>query len=136
MAYKKNIDLNELENLAWTYILECENNHKAHPTASGKLVNIKDRHIPTVQYFLQIWLPSKGKTTISRQTYYKWLRNEDDHAKNDTIKNIEGLFKALAEDIVANEAKGIFYAKNRLGMTDRTDIKTDNFEPIQISFID
>jgi hypothetical protein len=42
-----------------------------------------------------------------------------------TIKNIEGIFKALATDIVANEGKGIFYAKNRLGMTDKaqTDIK-------------
>jgi hypothetical protein len=30
----------------------------------------------------------------------------------------------LAADIVANEGKGIFYAKNRLGMHDRQQLET------------
>jgi hypothetical protein len=35
------------------------------------------------------------------------------------------MFDAFAEDVVANEGKGIFYAKNRLGMTDKVDTKQD-----------
>ena len=40
------------------------------------------------------------------------------------IKKIDELFKSLAADIVANEGKGIFYAKNRLGMHDRQQLET------------
>ena len=51
----------------------------------------------------------------------------------DTIKNIEEAFNALATDIVANEGKGIFYAKNKLGMTDqRKEVANNNFRPIEI----
>jgi hypothetical protein len=51
----------------------------------------------------------------------------------DTIKNIEGYFNALAIDIVANEGKGIFYAKNKLGMTDRPDPQaSDHLTTIRI----
>ena len=109
----------DLETFAHTYISECLNNTKQHPTASGKVVFIKDRHLPTIDYFLRIWLPAKAGKTICRATYYNWLNNCNDVAKLDSIKSIEGLFKALATDIVANEGKGIFYAKNRLGMTDK-----------------
>jgi len=114
----------QLEQYAWEYIHECINNKKEHPTASGKVVLISERHLPTVAYFLKIWLPMKGLPTLCRSTYYNWLKSEDSHVL-DTIKNIEGMFTALATDIVANEGKGIFYAKNRLGMTDKaqTDIK-------------
>ena len=125
---KTEITVIELDNLAWDYILECMNNKKDHPTASGKIAMIKDRHIPTISYFLKIWLPMKGKPTISRTTYYNWLNNEDDINKFDTIKRIEGYFEALAIDIVANEGKGIFYAKNKLGMTDKALI--ENIEKI------
>jgi hypothetical protein len=52
------------------------------------------------------------------------LNDESNLDKCDTIKTIEGLFKALATDIVANEGKGIFYAKNRLGMTDRAMVES------------
>jgi hypothetical protein len=47
--------------------------------------------------------------------------------KRDTIKEIDDLFKALAADIVANEGKGIFYAKNKLNWTDKVqqDISTN-----------
>jgi hypothetical protein len=51
--------------------------------------------------------------------------NRKDHPLSDTIKSIDSQFKSLAEDIVANEGKGIFYAKNRLGMSDRVDTKQD-----------
>jgi hypothetical protein len=55
----------------------------------------------------------KGHPTINRSTYYRWLNDEDNIEKYDTIKGVDELFKALAVDIVANEGKGIFYAKNR-----------------------
>lgn len=109
----------ELEILAWQYIQECENNTRQHPTASGKVVSIKDRHIPTIQYFLRIWIPAKGQPTIARSTWYEWLKHE---GQSDTIKKIEALFEALAADIVANEGKGIFYAKNKLGWKDQPAI--------------
>jgi hypothetical protein len=43
---------------------------------------------------------------------------------SDTIKTIDNDFNALARDIVANEGKGIFYAKNKLGMHDRQQVET------------
>jgi hypothetical protein len=116
---KTDISLIHLEQLAYEYINECIEHKKQHPTASGKVVLIADRHIPTIDYFLRIWIPTKGEPTINRTTYYRWLNDESNIEKCNTIKNIEELFKALATDIVANEGKGIFYAKNRLGMTDR-----------------
>jgi hypothetical protein len=65
--------------------------------------------------------------SISRDTYYRWL-DSDDQLKSDTIKKIDNLFKGLAIDIVGNEGKGIFYAKNRLGMHDRHQLETKNVE--------
>jgi hypothetical protein len=119
------ISLIHLEQLAHKYIEDCMNFRKEHHTASGKIVLLLDRQIPTIDYFLRIWIPIQGKPTINRSTYYRWLNDSENTEKCDTIKNIEGIFKALATDIVANEGKGIFYAKNRLGMTDKaqTDIK-------------
>jgi hypothetical protein len=35
------------------------------------------------------------------------------------VTEISGILKSLAVDVVANEGKGIFYAKNHLDMTDR-----------------
>jgi hypothetical protein len=113
------ISLIHLEQLAHKYIEDCMNFRKEHPTASGKIVLMLDRQIPTIDYFLRIWIPIQGKPTINRSTYYRWLNDSENTEKCDTIKNIEGIFKALATDIVANEGKGIFYAKNRLGMTDK-----------------
>ena len=44
------------------------------------------------------------------------------------------MFTALATDIVANEGKGIFYAKNKLGMADRpSELEKDKFKPIVIT---
>lgn len=111
------ISLEELEKLAGEYIDECIESTKEVPTAKGA-VSVKERHLPTISFFLRIWLPTKGKPTMVRSTYYDWL-NQDNTEKSNTIKKIDELFKSLAEDIVANEGKGIFYAKNRLGMTDK-----------------
>ena len=134
---KTELTYNELEILAWDYIQECINNQKQHPTASGRVALINERKIPTIFYFLKIWLPMKGKPTISRTTYYNWLNKSDDINKLDSIERIGGVFEALAIDIVANEGKGIFYAKNKLGMTDKAQIENiEKFKPIEINFND
>ena len=123
----------QLEQYAWTYINECIENKREHPTASGKVVLLTERHLPTIAYFLMIWLPLKGLPTLCRTTYYNWLKSDDDEVMN-TIKNIEGMFSALAIDIVANEGKGIFYAKNKLGMTDKIiEVDENKFKPILIA---
>ena len=138
----------KLEELAYDYITECMANTKKW-ISGGMTHNIKDRHIPTVEYFLRIWIPSKGMPTISKSTYYKWLadkpaagidrsvlkgndlkRYDNLIAKSDAIKNIQELFAALATDIVANEGKGIFFAKNRLGMTDKQEISGNDEQPL------
>jgi hypothetical protein len=94
----------------------------------GDIVMVLDRHIPTIDYFLRIWIPIVRKDkSIHRDTYYAWL-NSDEKLKSDTIKKIDDLFKGLAIDIVGNEGKGIFYAKNRLGMHDRQQLETKNVE--------
>jgi hypothetical protein len=123
----------ELEELAWIYIQECINNKKEVSTASGKIVLINDRHIPTISYFLKIWIPNHGQPTIARSTYYDWL-NSDNTNKSDKINRIEGLFDALAVDIIANSNKGVFYAKNKLGMTDKQTIENETkFNPVTIT---
>jgi hypothetical protein len=123
------LKISELEELAYQYIDECVANKKEWPTNAGKVVKVQDRHIPTIEYFLLYWIPKQGKPKISRSTYYNWLniertipkdkQTEEHRTKFDTIKKIDELFKAVATDIVANEGKGIFYAKNRLNMTDK-----------------
>lgn len=122
----------KLFDLANLYIDECLENKKEVATSSGRVVEQLDRHIPTIKYFLQIWIPRNysRKDTIKRSTYYRWL-NWDNTEKQKVIKIIDDIFSALAEDIVANEGKGIFYAKNRLGMHDKQHIENktvDKFE--------
>jgi uncharacterized protein YaaR (DUF327 family) len=131
-----NISLEDLTKFADQYIEECVNNTVEVVASSGKVVKRRDRHIPTVEYFLHIWLPmiSGIVKPISRITYYNWLHQDKTELKFNTIKKIDDKFKALAIDIVANEQKGIFYAKNRLGMTDRTDIKEDSKQEIVVKY--
>lgn len=122
----------QLEVYAWQYIQDCINHKKEQATASGKIVLITDRHLPTIAYFLKIWLPLNGLPTLCRSTYYNWINSKNQQVM-DTIKNIEDVFNALATDIVANEGKGIFYAKNKLGMTDQQkEVANNNFRPIEI----
>lgn len=117
------------------YIDVCLNHTKEVATGSGKIVNQRERHIPTIAFFLNIWLPFNKKDTISRDTYYAWLKSDND-LKSDTIKKIDDKFNSLAVDIVANEGKGIFYAKNKLGMTDRVESKNENLNKnIQVEVI-
>lgn len=131
--------INNLKEYAQKYIDICIQSEKEVATGSGKIVKLKERHIPTIEYFLRIWLPRNLGETIVKSTYYEWLKSEDE-LKSNAIKKIDEEFKALAADIVANEQKGIFYAKNKLGWTDKqvTDLNanvktyTANFgNPIQ-----
>ena len=124
--YRK-IDAKKLTELADQYCDECIDNTNDHATGSGKVVQVSSRHIPTIDYFLNIWIPLREKLDlIKRRTWYDWLRENSD--KSRTIKNIEGEFVALGKDIVANEGKGIFYAKNKFGMHDRQQVETKNVE--------
>ena len=109
------------------YISECLAHTKEVVSGSGKVIEVRDRHIPTIDYFLNIWIPLLNMESIHRDTYYTWMKS-DNEIKSDTIKKIESTFKALATDIVANEGKGIFYAKNRLGMHDKQHIETRTVE--------
>ena len=129
MANKhRNIDQGRLQELADEYCDECINNKKILLTRSGKKVEIEDRLIPTVDYFLSYWLrkqdPEFQKEMIGSRQFYRVIKDKS-HPLCQTIKNIRADFDALAVDIVANEGKGIFYAKNRLGMTDRIKKETD-----------
>jgi hypothetical protein len=123
MAYSDEFVLN-LERLALIYIKECCSHQKEQVTNKGEIVLVQDRHIPTIDYFLRIWIPIiREEKGFVPSTWYAWLNGED-KLKSDTIKRIDELFKGLASDIVANEGKGIFYAKNRLGMHDRQQVET------------
>jgi hypothetical protein len=126
-----------IENLpeyANQYIDICLTHTKEVATGSGKIVEQKERHIPTIAFFLNIWLPRNVGDSIARKTYYEWLKGNCE-LKSNTIKKIDDLFLALAGDIVANEGKGIFYAKNKLGWTDKLqtenrDVSILNIDPI------
>ena len=127
MAYSDEF-IRHLEELAYIYIEECLSNRKEMISNRGDIVLVSDRHIPTIDYFLRIWIPLVRKEkSIHRDTYYTWL-NSDDKLKSDTIKKIDDLFKGLARDIVANEGKGIFYAKNALGMHDKQHLEQKNVD--------
>lgn len=118
----KSLDFIEnIKEYAEKYIQVCLDSKIEVATGSGKIVTKSERHIPTVQYFLRVWLPRNLGETISRETYYEWLKGENP-IKSDTIKSIDDLFNSLAADIVANEGKGIFYAKNKLGWSDKQDL--------------
>lgn len=126
MAYSQEV-VDQLEDLAFKYVQECLNNTKPHVAGNGKVIDVPDRHIPTIDYFLRIWIPIQlGMELMNRRTWYRWLN--EDSAKSLTIKNINSEFEALGKDIVANEGKGIFYAKNKFGMHDRQHIENKNVE--------
>ena len=115
--------VDELEELSWIYVLECLSNTKPTLSNKGEVVDVPDRHIPTIDYFLRIWIPmKKGMVLLERRSWYRWLNEEGE--KSHTIKNMDDKFQALGKDIVANEGKGIFYAKNKFGMHDRQQVET------------
>lgn len=145
MAKRKEL-VEQLEIEADTYLEECLANTTEKLANTGRILNVSDRHIPTIDYFINIHLLLiNKKKLIRRTTFYAWIncvdivpediKDEDltphqrlQRLKTNTIKRIDLKFKALATDIVANEGKGIFYAKNRLGMTDK--LKTDETKKI------
>lgn len=136
MGNHKSIDfIISLPDYADQYIKECLSHTKEVATGSGKIVKIEDRHIPTIAYFLNIWMPLLKLDTLGRNTYYEWRKGECE-LKRDTIKKIDDLFLALAGDIVANEGKGIFYAKNKLGWTDKIQTEQTNINVLNIDPID
>lgn len=124
MATKfKDIDKDELLNLAYQYCDECIEATKEAPTVKGP-VKIKERRLPTISYFIEHYLRKNHFDFYKRANWYKAM-NDEKHPLVDTIKNIDSLFEALAIDVVANEGKGIFYAKNKLGMSDKVESKNE-----------
>jgi hypothetical protein len=121
-AYR-DIDKEKLIELAQKYIDECEAMIKEVPTGKGVQV-VKERKVPTIKYWAMQWLKKEGFDFYTREHLYSAIANSD-HPLSYTLKKIRETFDAVAEDIVANEGKGIFYAKNRLGMSDRVDTKQD-----------
>lgn len=120
----KEIDKDQLNELAWGYIEHCLASTREIPTQKGP-VSIKERHLPTVRYFLYIWLRQNHFDFYTKSNWYDAMKDKE-HPLSDTIKSIDETFNALATDIVANEGKGIFYAKNKLGMSDKVEAKNEN----------
>ena len=114
MNKHKQIDKDKLLDLAYAYCDDCIDNLKK-VTASYKIVSIPERMIPTIGYFTNHWMRRKKFDFYSRGYFYEVMKKED-HPLNDTIKEIQVMFNDLGENIVANEGKGIFWAKNKLMM--------------------
>jgi hypothetical protein len=134
MANKhRKIDPDRLLQLANEYCLECLNYTKEHATGSGKVVEVKERKIPTIKFFILFWLQNKDVDMYTREHFYLAL-SDDKHPLYYTLKKIKEAFDGLAEDIVCNEGKGIFWAKNRLGFTDQMQSKVDS--KIEVEFKD
>lgn len=126
--------IESLEDKAWKYIEECIGN-EIETVSGGRKIVLVNRHIPTIGYFLRIWIPMNHGETITRKTWYTWLHEKDEatgepNEKCNTIKRIDSLFRDLARDIVANEGKGIFYAKNFLNMTDKMEHANNKEQPL------
>jgi hypothetical protein len=131
-AKLKDPDSEQLIQFAIDYCEMCINHRKEVATPRGA-VEIKERHIPTVGYFLYHYL--RDKVDFVKYTKWCYIQRTPTDQRHETIKQIVAMFKALATDIVANEGKGIFYAKNYLDMTDK--VQTDSnvtISEIKISY--
>lgn len=124
------LDLEEITRKAYEYVNFCLESTKEVPTSGGIRI-IRERHIPTIMYFLLVWMPRQDVKFYKLRNYYKVL-SDITHPAHETVKEIDEIFRALAADIVANEGKGIFYAKNLLGWTDRA--KTEEKQEISIFY--
>ena len=124
--------IDEIDMLEWAnkYIDHCLESTKEIATASG-VKTIRERHLPTISYFLLIWLPRQGQSLYKRTAWYNAI-NDSNHPNHNIVKEIDNMFRALAADVVANEGKGIFYAKNLLGWTDRQ--QTDGKQEIVVTY--
>ena len=69
----------------------------------------------------------------TKKTQWFEAINNAEHPYHLTVKTIDDTFRALATDIVANEGKGIFYAKNYLGMTDKVQTESTGVSEIKIN---
>jgi hypothetical protein len=116
----KDIDEDKLQDLAAQYIVECEGNKKEYPTVKGDIVNVTDRKIADWKYFVSHWLVNKGFDFYTREYSYE-VEKDENHPLSYTIKKIKARMDGYSGDVVANEGKGIFWAKNRLGMTDKSE---------------
>lgn len=122
----RNIDPDELMQKAHEYCDYCIASTKEIATNSG-VKEVRERHIPTTAYFLLHYLRREQFDFYKRANWYDAMKNQN-HPLSDTIKSIDEIFKTLARDIVANEGKGIFYAKNALGMHDKQHIENKQVE--------
>lgn len=129
----KEIDQDKLMELAYAYCDDCMEGRKEVATGSGKIVSIRDRYVPTIDYFLHHWLRKHEFEFYTRMGMWK-VRNDPQHPYYEVTNKIIEMFKALATDIVANEGKAIFYAKNALGMTDRAMTENTNIDTITIKY--
>ena len=133
MANKhRDIDIDTLLQYSLEYCDECIDNTNEVATSSGKVLDIKQSHLPTIKYFLLHWLRRMHPDfyMLKRTQFYAAFKDET-HPLSNTIKEIDENFKSLATDIVANEGKGIFYAKNALGMHDRQQIESKNVDKFE-----
>ena len=128
----KEVDTDRLIELANEYIEHCLNSTKEYPTARGA-VEVKERHLPTIKYFLYIWLRMQNFEFYKKTQWFEAINNTE-HPYHLTVKTIDDTFRALATDIVANEGKGIFYAKNYLGMTDKVQTESTGVSEIKITY--
>lgn len=132
------ISCEKLNEYAVRYINECLENKREHVTPGGHIVLISDPHTPTVNYFLRIWIPNMGYQKVPRSTYYYWLskiKDEDEGSDQAvTMQNINEMFNAVAEHLLCNSPRAsvtglIFYAKNKLNFSDKSEREISNFTP-------
>jgi hypothetical protein len=129
----KDIDEEKLMELAFAYCDNCMEGQKQVATGSGKIVEIRDRFVPTIDYFLDHWLRKHDFEFYTKMGLWK-VRQDPTHPYHEVANRIVFMFKSLAIDIVANEGKAIFYAKNALGMTDRATTENTNIDTITIKY--
>ena len=129
----KDIDEEKLMELAFAYCDNCMEGQKQVATGSGKIVEIRDRFVPTIDYFLDHWLRKHDFEFYTKMGLWK-VRQDHTHPYHEVANRIVFMFKSLAIDIVANEGKAIFYAKNALGMTDRAITENTNIDTITIKY--
>jgi hypothetical protein len=117
------LDKDEIIRLAYEFMDECEQNKVEQATAKGA-VKITSRKLPTPGYFCDIWLRKRGVKFYKARSFYD-VRKDENHPAHSLVMEITGILKSLAVDVVANEGKGIFYAKNHLDMTDKVENNTN-----------
>ena len=125
--------MEDYKKLVEQYCDYCINSVKEVATGSGKIVQVRERHLPTMNYFLYHWLRIHHFDFYTKMNVWK-IKQDPTHPYYVAIMETDDMFKALATDIVANEGKGIFYAKNALGMTDRAQTENTNIDTITIKY--